>query len=55
MHDQSMQNHNENTVFFLSLITLITFLSSLRRSVIEAVYNRLNMYREEDGVSVAVC
>uniref|UniRef100_H2T6Y1 protein-serine/threonine phosphatase n=1 Tax=Takifugu rubripes TaxID=31033 RepID=H2T6Y1_TAKRU len=26
-----------------------------KRSVIEAIYNRLNLYREEDGVSVAVC
>lgn len=26
--------------------------SSCRRSVIEAVYNRLNPYKEEDGVSV---
>lgn len=32
MHDQSMQNQNENNVFFLSLITLITFLSSLSQT-----------------------
>lgn len=30
-------------------------LSSCRRSLVEAIYNRLNLYREEDGVSVAKC
>ncbi|CAL8240920.1 unnamed protein product [Gadus morhua 'NCC'] len=28
--------------------------SVLRRSVIEAMYNRLNLYREEEGVSSSV-
>lgn len=29
--------------------------SACRRSLVEAIYNRLNLYREEDGVSVAQC
>lgn len=37
------------------LIPFLYLCSSCRRSVIEAVYNRLNPYREEDGVSVRIC
>lgn len=53
-----LHTHSLSLLLVEQLKSLIIFLcvySPFRRSVIEAVYNRLNPYREEDGVSVSIC